>query len=303
MFYLTSGELKDHLRLFLAELLGTFILVGIGLGAVAQYTLMAPDHRDFISVALAFGFALVIAIVVVGRISGAHLNPAVTLALCVFRKHPWSRLFVYWLGQYLGAFLAALTVYLLHYDGINYERSPTGQQPAGQTLLASYILTTYPPNDQITVATSCFDQVIGTAFLVLSIMAATDPDNLNISPDVLPFHLGATLTVIHLSLAYNGGAPVNPARDLSPRLVAQIFGLEGLSLQQDEGDNKTVYPDATPFSMYRFYFWIPWLMPHLGAIVGALVYKLFVELPRGTVEDDENDDENPPSPTSVRTLD
>ena len=313
MFSMSMKDLEDHLRLFMAELLGTFILVLVGLSAVAQYTLMNSDNRNFVSVALGFGLGLILAILVVGRVSGAHLNPAVTLALCVFRKHPWSKLPLYWLAQYLGALLGALAVYLVHADGLNYERSSVSGEPAGDTLLASFILTTYPRNHEISAATLCFDQILGTALLVLVIFAATDVNNFPVPPHALPFYLGSALTAIHLGMAYNGGAPVNPARDLSPRLLAQMLGLKTITFEEGgEDGTKTFYPDATPFSYHDFYFWMPWIIPHIGALVGGLIYYAFIEfkLP-GTKEENndeknesrESDIDNPPSPISIRTQD
>ena len=118
---------------FLAEMLGTFMLVLIGDGAIAQYK-MLETNSNFVTVALGYGLALTAGIMVSGGVSGGHLNPAVTLAMAVMRKCAWICIPVYMIAQFLGAFTAASVVYGIYYDGI---KNITGfNQSAG--IFASY---------------------------------------------------------------------------------------------------------------------------------------------------------------------
>jgi len=105
-------------RQFLAELLGTFLLVLFGDGAIAQFKYLAPNN-NFISISLGYGLALMIGILASGGVSGGHLNPAVTLSMACLQKCKWICVPVYWLAQYLGAFIAAAVVYGIHADAIN----------------------------------------------------------------------------------------------------------------------------------------------------------------------------------------
>ncbi|XP_072878294.1 aquaporin-3 isoform X2 [Chlorocebus sabaeus] len=106
------------LRQALAECLGTLILVMFGCGSVAQVVLSRGTHGGFLTINLAFGFAVTLGILIAGQVSGAHLNPAVTFAMCFLAREPWIKLPVYTLAQTLGAFLGAGIVFGLYYDAI-----------------------------------------------------------------------------------------------------------------------------------------------------------------------------------------
>nr|XP_023421259.1 aquaporin-3 isoform X2 [Cavia porcellus] len=116
------GEmLHIRYRLFrqaMAECLGTLILVMFGCGSVAQVVLSRGTHGGFLTINLAFGFAVTLGILIAGQVSGAHLNPAVTFAMCFLAREPWIKLLVYTLAQTLGAFLGAGIIFGLYYDAI-----------------------------------------------------------------------------------------------------------------------------------------------------------------------------------------
>ncbi|KAI2552406.1 aquaporin 3 (Gill blood group), partial [Homo sapiens] len=103
------------LRQALAECLGTLILVMFGCGSVAQVVLSRGTHGGFLTINLAFGFAVTLGILIAGQVSGAHLNPAVTFAMCFLAREPWIKLPIYTLAQTLGAFLGAGIVFGLYY--------------------------------------------------------------------------------------------------------------------------------------------------------------------------------------------
>ncbi len=106
------------IRFFMAEFLGTLLLVLFGDGAIAQYLYLEPDDKNFVTVALGYGLALMIGILVSGGVSGGHLNPAVTLSMACLRKLRWVYVPVYWAAQYLGAFVGAAILYGIYADAI-----------------------------------------------------------------------------------------------------------------------------------------------------------------------------------------
>ena len=191
---------------FMAELLGTFFLVLLGDGAIAQWKLQGGN---FLHVAIGYGLALMVGILISGGVSGGHLNPAVTFTACLFRKCSWVRLPVYWAAQFLGAFVAASVLFGVYNDGIMYDLQ-------GRDLASAGIFASYPANENINIATLIFDQVLGTAVLLIVIFAVTDEKNMKVPSGLVALLIGLGLTSIHISLAFNAGSAVNPARDFSP---------------------------------------------------------------------------------------
>jgi len=250
------------LRQGLAECLGTFLLVLLGDGAIAQYKMQSKQNMqqtDFLAVALGYGFALMIGILVSGGVSGGHLDPAVTLAMAALRKCKWSVLPVYWAAQYLGAFLGAAVLYGIYADGIN--------NVIGKDLGAAGIFASYPnvavSNGTLVMpsnVTLVMDQALGTAVLLVIILAVTDERNMKVASGLVAPLIGLGLAAIHISLAFNAGCAINPARDFSPRLFTLIAG----------------FGEET-FSTADYFFWIPWIMPHIGAVIGALTYYFMIE--------------------------
>jgi len=251
---------NKHLRHFLAEFLGTFCLVLIGDGAVAQWALSGAlggnKGGDFIHVSFGYGLALMVGICVSGGVSGGHLNPAVTLAMAVMKKLRWAQLPVYWAGQYLGAFVASLVLWGNYADAIA-AASPEGDNTIMDT---AGIFASYPsfPTETVALYTLAADQILGTFLLLIIIFSVTDEHNMNISGSLVPLTIGLGLTVIHLSFGLNAGAAINPARDFSPRLFTLIAGW-------DES-----------FSAADYWFWIPLLLPHVGAVLAAGTYAIMI---------------------------
>ena len=200
------------LRKGLAECLGTFMLVLLGDGAVAEYKIRIVNSGvpDVLSVAFGYGFALMVGILVSGGVSGGHLNPAVTLAMAGLRKCKWSDLPIYWAGQYLGAFLGAAVIYGTYADGINVVLGGKNVNTQAAGIFATY------PNEASSIATLIVDQALGTAVLLVIILAVTDERNMKVTSGLVPLLIGMGLAVIHISFAFNAGCAINPARDFSP---------------------------------------------------------------------------------------
>ncbi|KAB5528543.1 hypothetical protein PHYPO_G00141430 [Pangasianodon hypophthalmus] len=235
----------------LAECLGTLILVMFGCGAVAQLVLSSGSHGIFLAVNLAFGFAATLGILVCGQVSGGHLNPAVTFALCLLGRAKWRKFLVYFLFQTLGAFFGAGIIFGMYYDAIQTYYKKENQLPLG-------IFATYP-NLHLSTANGFFDQVIGTAALIVCILAIVDPFNNPIPAGLEAFTVGFTVLVIGLSMGFNCGYAVNPARDLGPRLFTAIAGWGG-----------------QVFTHGNYWFLVPIFAPFLGTIIGVILYQLLV---------------------------
>ncbi|XP_037608910.1 aquaporin-3-like [Sebastes umbrosus] len=243
-------------RQALAECLGTFILVMFGCGAVAQLVLSGGSHGTFLSVNFAFGFAVTLGILVSGQISGGHLNPAVTFSLCLLGREPWRKFPLFFFFQTLGAFLGAAIVFGMYFDAL-WDFSPGELIVVGENATAG-IFATYP-SKHLTLVNGFFDQVIGTAALIMCILAIVDPHNNPVPSGLAPFTVGFVVLVIGLSMGFNAGYAVNPARDLGPRIFTAMAGW-----------------GTEVFTANTYWFFVPICAPFLGAVVGVLIYQLMI---------------------------
>src|SRR5438132_962877 len=167
--------LKALLRELLAEFFGTFILIVFGVGVVAQVVLSKQTAGTFLSINIAWGLAVTMGCYVAAGVTGAHLNPAVTLALAVRRDFPWGKVLPYSLAQLAGAFVASAVVFVTYHEaltafdgGLRQVLGPTGT--AG-------IWATYPQPFLSVFPGGFIDQVVGTALLVGMILGITDSRN------------------------------------------------------------------------------------------------------------------------------
>jgi glycerol uptake facilitator len=235
----------------LAEFLGTLVLILFGNGVVAMVVLFGHDvpgevvKGGFTNVTLAWGLGVTMGIYVAGKISGAHLNPAVTLPLAMFRGFPWSKVLPYCLAQTAGAFVAAAIVFW-NYHPAFLAADPKLDHTAG-------VFTTFPAFAGQPSA-GLLDQIIGTALLLLLIFAITDERN-QPPANLVPLLIGLVVVAIGMSFGGMHGYAINPARDFGPRLftVAAGFTNNGLT------DGSLV-------------FWVPIAGPLVGGVLGALVY-------------------------------
>nr|QGA30438.1 aquaporin 3b [Lateolabrax maculatus] len=244
------------LRQALAECLGTFILVMFGCGAVAQLVLSGGSHGTFLTVNLAFGFAATLGILVSGQISGGHLNPAVTFTLCLLGREPWRKFPLFFFFQTLGAFLGAAVVFGMYFDAL-LDFSQGELIVVGKNATAG-IFATYP-SKHLTLVNGFFDQIIGTAALIVCILAIVDPHNNPVPRGLEPFTVGFVVLVIGLSMGFNSGYAVNPARDLGPRIFTALVGW-----------------GSEVFTANNYWFFVPICAPFLGAVVGVLMYQLMI---------------------------
>ena len=233
----------------IAEFLGTFVLMLFGTGVVAMVVLFpssAPGttvHGGYTNITLGSGLAVTMGIYVAGKVSGGHLNPAVTLTLAVFRGFSWRKVVPYSIAQTAGAFLASALVYR-NYLPAFHQFDPQLEKTAG-------VFTTFPAFPALPQA-GFLDQVIGTALLLLAIT-----DELNVPPgaNLAPAMIGLVVVAIGMSFGGMHGYAINPARDFGPRLFTAVAGFRNNGLT----DGSRVW-------------WIPVVAPLLGGLVGAAVY-------------------------------
>jgi glycerol uptake facilitator protein len=235
----------------LAEFLGTLVLILFGSGVVAMVVLFGHGMQGevvnggYTNITVAWGLAVTMGIYIAGKISGAHLNPAVTITLAVFRGFSWAKVVPYCVAQVAGAFLAAALVFW-NYHPAFLKADPLLDHTAG-------IFTTFPAFPDVWSA-GLLDQTIGTALLLLMIFAITDEHNQ--PPAMLqPLMVGLVVVVIGMSFGGMHGYAINPARDFGPRLFTVVAGFKNNGL--------------TDGSMV---FWIPIVGPILGGLIGGAVY-------------------------------
>ncbi len=238
----------------LAEFLGTLVLIVLGDGVVAMVVLFGKDipggvfMGGYTNITLGWGLAVFMGICVAGRISGAHLNPAVTLTMALFRNFPWVKVVPYSVAQIAGAFVAAAIVYL-NYRPAFEAYDPDLSKTAG-------VFATFPKFPESWLP-GFIDQVVGTALLLGLILAITDPENEPVAPAMQPFAIGLVVVAIGISWGGMHGYAINPARDFGPRLWTVVAGFKNTGFETSA-------------------WWVATVGPLVGGVLGALVYDLFV---------------------------
>lgn len=263
----------------LAEFLGTFVLVAFGNGVVAMTVVGLPGSGrtagpteffmgagDWLLIALGWFLAVTFGVYVAGGVSGAHLNPAVTLAFAVRRRFAWRKVIPYWIAQIVGAFVAAALVYLLYFNAIDAFNAAAGT--ARPDSVATYsIFATFPaPYFNGNMLIPFLDQVVGTMFLLMLIAAVIDGRNMAVKANLGPFIIGLVVAAIGMSFGANAGYAINPARDFGPRLFAWLAGWGEVAMPG-------TVAGAGGFTAY---FWVPIVGPLVGGVIGIVLYDLFI---------------------------
>ncbi|TFH27836.1 MAG: aquaporin family protein [Bacteroidia bacterium] len=240
---------------YMAEFIGTFLLILLGNGVVANVSLKDTlgHNGGWIVVSLGWGLGVFVGVSVAGPVSGAHINPAVTLGLAVAGKFAWSQVLPFIVAQMLGAMTGALTVWLFYRHHFNRTEDPGAQlgcfstTPAIRKLMNNFI-----------------SEVIGTFVLIFVILYISEPtislgvdENAKIGLGTLgALPVALLVTAIGLSLGGTTGYAINPARDMGPRIMHTLLPME--------------HKGSSDWS----YAWIPFIGPFTGALVAALLYLL-----------------------------
>jgi len=243
-------------RALVGEFLGTLVLVLV-IGCVcAQSVLPRPSLNAMINVNVGVGLGIAFGVAICARVSGGHINPAVSLMFLTFGQINALRFVLYSLVQTAGAFVGAALAYLVYRDGIIAydlgERQVYGSRATAQ-IFASY------SNPHLYVFNGLVDQIVSTAVFCLFIAHITDKRN-RYPAWVQPLLIGTVFVMIGTCFAYNAGYPCNPARDFGPRLFTFVVGY-GFEV----------------FSYKEYgWFWIPIIGPLIGGVLGAWTYKLAI---------------------------
>jgi glycerol uptake facilitator protein len=237
---------------FLAELFGTMILVMLGDGVVGNVVLSKTKGQNsgWIVITAGWAFAVTIAVYCVGSVSGAHLNPAVTLAMASIGKFPWAQVPAYITAQMIGGIIGGVIVwlaYLPHWAATSDQAAKLAVFSTGPAIRNN--------------GTNLVAEIIGTFVLVLALLAVLSPENLTPGSDlakgISPMLVGVIIWSIGLSLGGTTGYAINPARDLGPRIAHALLPIAG------KGNSDWNYA------------WIPVAGPIVGGLLGALTYRAF----------------------------
>ncbi|GMR24058.1 MAG: MIP/aquaporin family protein [Acidobacteriota bacterium] len=230
---------------FIAEIVGTAVLVLLGNGVVANALLKRTkgEGSGWLVIATAWGTAVFVAVAIVAPISGAHINPAVTLGLAVAGNFAWTDVPAYWTAQMLGAILGATLVWLMYRQ--HYELTDDKDAKLATFCTAPAISS---PLDNF------FSEVLGTFILVLAVLKMSAPSMGLGAMDALP--VGLVVLIVGLALGGTTGYAINPARDLGPRIAHALLPIPS----KRDSD----WP----------YAWIPVLGPLSGGLLAALLANL-----------------------------
>ena len=236
---------------FVAELMGTMILVTLGDGVVANVLLSRSkgEGSGWMVIATGWGLAVAVAVYAVGSVSGAHINPAVTIGLASIGRFAWSAVPVYVAGQILGAILGGVVVWLAY-------RPHWGETADPDLKLAVFCTAPAIRQPRANLVT----EIVGTFMLVLGVLAILSPANLDPATGFPsgfgPLLVGMLVWSIGLSLGGPTGYAINPARDLGPRIAHFLLPIPG------KRDSDWAYA------------WVPVVGPVVGGLLGALCYRM-----------------------------
>lgn len=262
----TDGHLEGTERMtkaFLGELIAEAVAVGIiiaiGDSAAAMYTLYDPSpyQQAYWGVCIAWGLAVTIAIYTTASVSGCHANPAVTLALAIYRKFSWFKVLPYFAAQLVGGITGAVIVYTLfspvidHFNALHHLTRDAGG--------AAGVFFTHP-GLAILPMHAFTDEVILTSILVFGIFAITEQYNEQApGANSGALMIGFLVATIGASMGYLEGWAINPARDLGPRIFCFFTGW-----------------GVAAFPSPQNYWWIPVVAPLLGGVAGGAAYQLLI---------------------------
>jgi len=244
------------LREAAAEFLGTFMILVFGAGVVAQSVLSQNAAGSYLAINIGWGLGVMLGIYTAAGVSGAHLNPAVTVALALRRGFPWSKVPSYVLAQTAGAFVASAVVFLTYREA--FTAFDSGVRQIQGTLGTAGIFATYP-QPFLSIGGGLVDQIVGTALLMAGVLAIADQRNSGPPPWLVAPLIGALVVAIGVAFGFNAGYAINPARDFGPRLFTAMAGWGGGVFTAGNG-----------------WWCVPIVGPVIGAVLGTMTYDVCV---------------------------
>lgn len=239
-----------------AEFLGTFILIVFGVGVVAQTVLSGSANGSYLGINLGWGLGVMLGVYAAAGVSGAHINPAVTVALAVHRGFPWSKVPVYAAAQTAGAFAASVVVFLTYREA--FTAFDGGVRQVQGAVGTAGVFATYP-QPFLSLSGGLVDQIVGTALLMVGVHAISDQRNAGPPAWLAAPLLGGLVVAIGVAFGFNAGYAINPARDFGPRLFTAMAGWGG-----------------GVFTAANGWWWVPIAGPLVGAVLGTWIYDLCV---------------------------
>lgn len=251
------------------EVLGTFLLVFFGCGSVCAAVLHGAQVGIF-QVAIVWGVGIALAIYLTASLSGAHLNPAVTVAAALFANFPWRKVLPYVSAQMVGAFLAAAVLYVIFAGSLAEFERKNGiirGQPGSEA--SAMVFGEFYPNpggeaippdkaEKVPMGRAFVIEVIGTAVLVVAILGITDQRNREHPGKLAPVLIGLTVTLLISLLGPLTMACFNPARDLAPRIFSSLAGWGSVPFTTNSWGWLVVYVCA----------------PVVGGVIGGALWKV-----------------------------
>ncbi len=244
---------------YLAEFLGTGVFLFLGIGSVAALKLSGITYSQW-EISIIWGMAVALGVYLTAGISGAHLNPAVTIALWLFSGFQRHQVIPYIISQLLGAFCAAWLVYLLYHNlFISLENTLNIADEHEANIAFAQIFTTFPHDKLTLIQAFCVETTI-TAILLALILAIGDDNNGVPNGPLAPLLIGLLVATLGASFGPLTGFAMNPARDFGPRLFAFLTSKDSFALTGDK-----IFP----------YMFIPIIAPIVGGCLGAWIYQRF----------------------------
>ncbi|KAJ9145135.1 Aquaporin-like protein [Pleurostoma richardsiae] len=237
----------------LAEFLATGVAVMLGLASTLSVNLSASQttkYGDYETACWAWGFAWMFGIYLGGGVSGAHMNPAVSICLSIFRGFPWRQCAIYTSAQFVASLAAGGLAYGIYADSIRYA------DPRLEGMPKTFFST---PQEWVSLRSAFANQVVGSAVMMIAVLALGDDQNNPPGAGMHALVLGLLVTTLKFTLGYNTGSSLNPASDFGPRVVAWAVGFRDKSVWQT-----------------GWWFYGPWLGTVVGSVLGCVIYDAFV---------------------------
>lgn len=263
---------KPRFKLFMSEFLATFVFVYLGQCGLTSFELIGTQNDAInrqVAIIFAYGLAYLFGSLIALNMSGAHLNPAYTIASALFGRLPWSRAASYASAQYLGSFMAAIFLHATFSDKLAQRHSQgllsgmnTTLRAHGNILSTGKLFSSFPPTE-VSLTQLTISYTLATAHFMFLLLAIHQSKLCKIPPNLKPVYLAAALCLIMAAFSANGGPVLNPAQDFSPRLYIAMFGWS-----------------SSAFNLYNYkYWWICGLIaPHVGAFIGFGWHQILVHV-------------------------